>query len=861
MSITLAYVCIVHPYTIAFFDEEEISKLQAAILTCIDIIFLLDIAVHFNTAFLNKKGFYEDSRCSIATEYLKGWFWIDILSSIPFRLISPHITNFGYSKIIRLTKLYRINRVIKVSHTINFFKSNNMTHATNPLFFPAIVTKLQELFLYFLSILLFCHIVACFFFQIATLSDGITFIHINELLNMGVFDQYIFCLYWVMQTLVTVGYGDVTLETPTERTLAVCLMISGVIFFSLAVNNISSILLKIDKHKELYEQDLVVLNQLQASYGIDDILYDKIKLALKLNSLKMESDVKELLEILPRNIREEFYVAMYKEKIEKVKIFQKKTPDPKESQINSFGSPGGQSHPLGLQNKLSLINSSKNLKDLKNPEKAKTGSKTYLDDKGIAYFVSLFKIESYSPGEFIYKADYIADKMFFVVKGKVELREQNNFFVFEVGEGEIFGDIEFFEGVTRLMDVYNPSNNPYVNRGRKESDKRSEMVKEMKSERKEKSLGVGRKKREVEMESEVFDIFGGGGSSNSSSRPKRLSKNSKKSFSLDSSKSGKNDKNREEGLVSHANKNSFDRLSIDKEIQEPSKVSKNSRARDFMKDLHIGARVKTEEAEGDEGVLEVFEITKENYEEFFDNTYPKIGKKLLKNAQKKLNEFKHLISENLRQLKGIRNLKFGNSKIYTEIWFNIYERNFKLLKKARDRRKKAKRDKKHQRRMRKMGMTTMIQDGQHLGVKKGKIVLEEDSGKGRFNSNVSFNELPNPGDPMNLPTLRPSLADISEESHESDDSLSSLQTSSLSKISVTSSSRDRQEKRVSTLKGGETSGFRNSNRSRGTGGAGAEKVKMLYKKVAGLEGEFNELKEMMTFYIERNEAVRYQGYG
>lgn len=131
--------------------------------------------------------------------------------------------------------------------------------------------------------------------------------------------------------------------------------------------------------------------------------------------MKKDNDIKKLLNSLPREIQQKFYIKIYKDKISKIKLFQ------------------------------NAINQNKD------------NNGTFLDDKGIAYFASLFEIESYNPGEFVYMEEYISDKIFFITSGKVRLIEPNNFFKFEIKQGDIFGDLEFFRGFTRLMRAVNPT--------------------------------------------------------------------------------------------------------------------------------------------------------------------------------------------------------------------------------------------------------------------------------------------------------------------------------------------------------------------------------------------------------------------
>lgn len=48
------------------------------------------------------------------------------------------------------------------------------------------------------------------------------------------FHEFVISLYWTIQTITTVGYGDVGLENDFERMAAAFVMVSGVILFSVA---------------------------------------------------------------------------------------------------------------------------------------------------------------------------------------------------------------------------------------------------------------------------------------------------------------------------------------------------------------------------------------------------------------------------------------------------------------------------------------------------------------------------------------------------------------------------------------------------------------------------------------------------
>ena len=59
-------------------------------------------------------------------------------------------------------------------------------------------------------------------------------------------DLYTVSLYWVVQTIATVGYGDVALVNTNERCFALIIMIIGVLAFSFASGALTSLLMDMD---------------------------------------------------------------------------------------------------------------------------------------------------------------------------------------------------------------------------------------------------------------------------------------------------------------------------------------------------------------------------------------------------------------------------------------------------------------------------------------------------------------------------------------------------------------------------------------------------------------------------------------
>ena len=82
--------------------------------SCVDLIFLIDIIIKFRTTYLDSKLSIEvRDPHAIARRYLKGTFFVDFISSVPFASFAPEGGSFafvlealGLLKLLRLGRLY-----------------------------------------------------------------------------------------------------------------------------------------------------------------------------------------------------------------------------------------------------------------------------------------------------------------------------------------------------------------------------------------------------------------------------------------------------------------------------------------------------------------------------------------------------------------------------------------------------------------------------------------------------------------------------------------------------------------------------------------------------------------------------------
>jgi hypothetical protein len=93
-------------------------------------------------------------------------------------------------------------------------------------------------------LILLQHVVACIWVYFGRFDDASknNWIYRNGYLAMDDFDLYFSSYYFIVTTIMTVSYGDITAYSITERLLCIMLMLIGVVAFSFATGAISSII-------------------------------------------------------------------------------------------------------------------------------------------------------------------------------------------------------------------------------------------------------------------------------------------------------------------------------------------------------------------------------------------------------------------------------------------------------------------------------------------------------------------------------------------------------------------------------------------------------------------------------------------
>lgn len=124
------------------------------------------------------------------------------------------------------------------------------------------------------------------------------------------------------------GYGDVGAESIPEKCLAIVAMFAGVIFFSLMVGSLTSLLSDLDKKNSIYEDKIKILDTIVRQYSVTDAkLLAKIHLLVKSRIYAQDNSYSELMDVLPKKLAVSLSEIIYKPIVENIKFFQEIDPE------------------------------------------------------------------------------------------------------------------------------------------------------------------------------------------------------------------------------------------------------------------------------------------------------------------------------------------------------------------------------------------------------------------------------------------------------------------------------------------------------------------------------------------------------
>ena len=321
ISICVLYDICYIPYYLAHdtnFCGFSYSNYHIIIDFIISIIYIIDLFANFFIGFYDFEEFLIDEFTLIALNYLSSYFLFDLLAAIPFKfyfllteyncdkMTSNHynidIGEYPYILIsLRILKLYKAYSKNKFVHKCSYF----LSHYHH---FSQWGSLYLDVFVFFMGL----HFVASLFIFIGR-NQYPNWITELDLENSSFIHIYIASIYYLIATITTVGYGDITPSNQEERIFGLFLLIVGIIVYSFAVAGISNYIKEIDDKNADFDKKLKILEDIRINYPkLSDDLYDRISRFLKYKHFNEKKDKNIIIDCLPLGLRNVLVYEMYK---------------------------------------------------------------------------------------------------------------------------------------------------------------------------------------------------------------------------------------------------------------------------------------------------------------------------------------------------------------------------------------------------------------------------------------------------------------------------------------------------------------------------------------------------------------------
>jgi len=307
----LIVISVIVPYRLAFSDEDSLTWI--IINACVDISFLVDMIFTFFTSYFDEKRMVMvTSKKTIAKTYLKSWFIVDLFSILPTDIIFAMNGSNGsdisslakFSRIGRLYKLIKMTRLVKM---LRIYKDRRKI-VTNLDKVLKISAGFERLTFFLLFFALFCHMVTCLWVVSAFFNEENNWIVVAKAADKleedpQPYDLYSLAFYFVITTVTTVGYGDITPVNIYERIFCYVLMVIGVVSFSFASGSLSSIISNYDSSQASLQERLLLLNKIKKQYQISPNLFNELRVAIKYEHSRNIDGLGEFMDNLPHKLR------------------------------------------------------------------------------------------------------------------------------------------------------------------------------------------------------------------------------------------------------------------------------------------------------------------------------------------------------------------------------------------------------------------------------------------------------------------------------------------------------------------------------------------------------------------------------
>uniref|UniRef100_A0AAQ4P3J0 Cyclic nucleotide-binding domain-containing protein n=1 Tax=Gasterosteus aculeatus aculeatus TaxID=481459 RepID=A0AAQ4P3J0_GASAC len=303
---------IIIPVGITFFKDEHTPP-WIVFNVVSDTFFLMDLVLNFRTGIVreNNAEIILDPH-KIKIKYLKTWFVVDFISSIPvdyiFLIVETRINSDFYKtaralRIVRFTKILSLLRLLRLSRLIRYIHQwEEVFHMTYDL--ASAMVRIMNLIG---MMLLLCHWDGCLQFLVPMLQDfpSDCWVTRNKMVNDTWGQQYSYALFKAMSHMLCIGYGLYPPIGMADVWLTILSMIVGATCFAMFVGHATSLIQSLDSSRRQYQEKYKQVEQYMSFHKLPADMRQRIHEYYEHRYQGKMFDEESILEELNEPLREE----------------------------------------------------------------------------------------------------------------------------------------------------------------------------------------------------------------------------------------------------------------------------------------------------------------------------------------------------------------------------------------------------------------------------------------------------------------------------------------------------------------------------------------------------------------------------
>uniref|UniRef100_A0AAY4EMX4 Cyclic nucleotide-binding domain-containing protein n=1 Tax=Denticeps clupeoides TaxID=299321 RepID=A0AAY4EMX4_9TELE len=303
---------IIIPVGITFFKDETTTP-WIIFNVVSDTFFLMDLVLNFRTGIIieDNSDIILDPK-TIKKKYLKTWFVVDFVSSIPvdyiFLIVEKGIDSEVYKtaralRIVRFTKILSLLRLLRLSRLIRYIHQwEEIFHMTYDL-----ASAVMRIFNLIAMMLLLCHWDGCLQFLVPMLQDfpSDCWVSLNKMVNDTWSELYSFAVFKAMSHMLCIGYGRQAPESLSDIWLTMLSMIVGATCYAVFIGHATALIQSLDSSRRQYQEKYKQVEQYMSFHKLPADFRQKIHDYYEHRYQGKMFDEESILEELNEPLREE----------------------------------------------------------------------------------------------------------------------------------------------------------------------------------------------------------------------------------------------------------------------------------------------------------------------------------------------------------------------------------------------------------------------------------------------------------------------------------------------------------------------------------------------------------------------------